>query len=97
MLRMVSKERWAKSVLDWEAERAEFSENFDEYAMASRPVLADLGVLHHGETRRFSTFKRIANWTLFVRRAQNCCLDMSVRCRGYATSFCRLALTLPTT
>ena len=42
MLKRVSGKEWDKLVLDWEAECDEFSESFDEYAMASLPVLRDL-------------------------------------------------------
>ena len=42
MFERISKDYWAKLVLDWEAECAEFGENFDDYAVASLPVLREL-------------------------------------------------------
>lgn len=42
MLQRITERDWAKLILDWEAECSEFGENFDDYAVASLPVLSDL-------------------------------------------------------
>lgn len=42
MFQRVTENDWAQLVLDWEAECTEFEENFDDYAVASLPVLGEL-------------------------------------------------------
>lgn len=42
MLRRFTEDDWAQLVLDWEEECGEFEENFEDYAVASLPVLREL-------------------------------------------------------